>query len=301
MNIAIIRDIDTNENDAAAILENLSLPSGQLMTLGQENNPISELKTECVIYIAVMSHGCLGYQKKFFERHRDIPLWCVLLLNQDETTRNILDECFRSDGLRRQIITITPQTDWEALSLKLSKLVNTDPRMALIHSLKPGCGKKTLAKLLSIDLPDWRFITSDGSSTIHQTNAGKLIIAGESLSDLQAVNIPEDIEPFYVLTKPDCSVQDYLARNELHNKIMEMGITPSVWTESSAKQHCFYVSPLYEGWRRSGTVPLHDERFIMWDRFGLPCKSDEYTDENIQAFISQFKQCEELSEALKNL
>ncbi len=300
----IVRDIDTSQKRAAQILSQLSMPAKHTAVLDDKHDPLYGTKDDCVVFITTMPNGCLGYQKKFFDAYRHkIPLWGVLLLNDDEVIHNHLNESFRSSGLRRRIFRITPETDYNVLADSLTSLAAVHPRLAAVYSARLDCGRKTLIRLLSEYLPDWEFQPA-GNTSSHNSllaaKAGQVIIIGQTLQDIFAVQLSGNIEPFYVLTMPDMNVQAYLKQASLSELMLEHGGTPEAWTLSMIKQHLFYVSPLYESWYRTKTNPKFDSRFVMWDRFGLPCPKNEYTDKNIFSFLSQFQQCGALAQALKD-
>lgn len=298
----VIRDVDTAQERASEVLERLSLRPGSVGVLSEQTDPLSEIRDDCVLFITTMPAGCLGYHRKFFDAHRSgIPLWAVLLLNGDPVAFNQADAFFYSDGIRRQLFAVAGDMDWAALSGAVKKLTSIRPRMALLYSVRPHCGKRSLIRLLSEDLPDWEFETAEEDSRgIPDTSAGQLLIVGQNLTDLCAVRLPAGVEPFYVLTMPDMHVQAYLHAAQLPGRLLEYDGPPAHWTEAAAKRRLFYISPLYESWYRTNTNPVYDERFVMWDRFGLPYTESGYTEKAVRVFLSQFRQGEQLSEALRN-
>lgn len=300
----IIRDRDTEQERAAQIMEQLSINVDSMAVLDEQYDPLSETSDDCVLFLTTMPAGCLGYQRTFFDAHRhSIPLWGVLLLNDSAVVYNHLDAFFGSNGLRRRVFRVTADTDFETLSKELTKLTSIHPRRVLLYSVRPHCGKRSLAQLLSEDLPTWEFRTMEENpphSGLPSTDAGQILIMGQTLSELCAVRLPAGVEPFYVLTMPDMYVQAYLNREQLPGRLLEHDGPPVSWTEANAQRHLFYVSPLYESWYRTNTNPVLDERFVMWDRFGLPCPRRDYTEEKIQEFLSQFQQCRNLANALQN-
>lgn len=300
----IVRDTDTSQKRVAQILNRLSLNAEHTVVLGNDRDPLSGAKGDCVIFITTMPNGCLGYQKNFFDTHRhNIPLWGVLLLNEDESVHSQLNVFFRSNGLRRRIFKITSDTDYNALADELTVLASIHPRLVAIYSARPNCGRRSLMRLLSEYLPDWEFKPADkysAQNSFSATNAGQIIFVGQTLEDISQFCSLENKSLFYVLTMPDMNVQGYLNQAHLPELMLEYGGMPESWTEALVKQHLFYISPLYENWYHTNTNPKLDDRFVMWDRFGLPCLKKDYTDEHVRDFLSQFQQCGALAQALRD-
>lgn len=301
--MTIVIDHDTPKLIAERILTFMDM-EGEPFILDSYNDPLAHIITERILLVTSMPDGWLGYHQAFFEAHKsDTAEWIVILLNKDPVTINQARLGFTTNGIRLHLFDCDPDTtDWEKLNEVICKLTRIRRNKVLLYSLRPECGKKTLAKLLSEELPEWTFETAEedlSRDLLSETDASQIIIVGSLMKDF-CVPLPEGVQPFYVLTMPDENVQTYLKRKVLPIELLDY-IPPELkWTMEAADAHFFCVSPLYETWRQNGTDPVLDARFIMWDEFGLPLPHESYTQENIRSFISQFDQCNALAQALKS-
>lgn len=300
----IIRDVDTSEEVVYKILERLDLTLGEekLAVLDGSGDPFQGREADKVVFITSMNHGWLGYHQSFFrQRQRDIPLWIVLLLNDNPVVCNQAESGFKADGIRLGLFSInSEQDDMSAIAKEIRRLYNVKPKKGLLYSIRPQCGKQSLQRLLEEGLPDWSFETAEESFSedyLVTTDASQIIIVGKTIQDF-SLSVPKGMQPFYVLTMPDENVQVYLRQSLLPAKILKVIPSTLRWTEDGAAKHLFYISPLYEWWRRIGTDPSLDMRFVMWDEFGLPVSRNVYIPEKIQEFLAQFNQCEALIQAL---
>ena len=299
----VVRDVDTNETTAREILGKIGFADSDIFLLdnGKENfAPIND-SINSILWITSMPTGWLKYHQQFFFKYnKKIPLWIILLINGDSIVYNQLKNSIRS-GIRTKIVRVTENSNWAQIIEDIKNIKQIIPNKLLLYSIKSECGKTTLRNLLLDYLPNWTIETMEASPMINgiaASDAAQIVIVGKFLKDF-AIDIPEGISPFYVLTMPDTNVQLYLKRNELPLRLFDIIPKSLEWTTKKIASRFFYISPLYEQWRRAGTVPQFDSRFIMWDTFGLPFPRQDYTTDKIISFLSQFNQSEALTKALK--
>lgn len=296
--MTIIRDFDTPTEDANLLIKKLGLEGKPTFELNDQSDP-DLAPCDSVLMISTMRAGPLNYHQQFFEKYcKNIPLWTILILNDDPVVLRLSKAIFTPKKVRSQVIQVTQDTDYEALTAAFLAFSRINPRKALLYSIRPNCGKKTLAAYLSAKCPSWTFETAEedlGTDKLAETDAGLIMIVGKTLTDF-SVDIPGDVTPVYILTMPDENVQMYLNFSEMPNLMLDYIPAKLKWTREVAEKHLYYISPLYESWRDNHTIPAHDPRFIMWDRFGLPLLQSSNTDTAIMDFLSQFQQTDKLIE-----
>ena len=138
----------------------------------------------------------------------------------------------------------------------------------------------------------------DNVEAIAASDASHILIVGKTMRDL-AVPVPKEVRPIYVLTMLDENIQLYLDRASLPRELCRTVVRFQPMTQTEAASRLFYVSPLYETWRNDKLDPKLDDRFIMWDEFGLPEIWDRYTIENITAFLDQFDEGKRLAQRIR--
>lgn len=298
----VIRDMDTSEAQSQEILNKLGMAKEAMSVLDESVDPLAE-DTDGVLLITSMPSGWLGYHQNFFEKHRrDASYWIVLLLNDDPIVIEQAKIGFNADGIRLCLKPITDNTDFGQVLSEIKSVSKVNKQKVFLYSIRPNCGKKTLTDCLQEDLEGWAFETAQEApftDKLAESDAAHIVIVGKTLKDF-AVSVPKNMNPLYVLTMPDENVQAYLHMDELPLRLLEMIPSHLQWTEEAAASHLFYISPLYEQWRKMEIIPALDSRFIMWDNFGLPLSREAYTKENIRLFLAQFNQCDRLVKRLVN-
>ncbi len=294
----IVRDSDTPAWKVRQILQETGIEGEEIVLDSSSVQPGKKL-ADSVLFIATMPSGWLGYHRNYFEAHKGDDIdWIVILLNSSQTTIGQAKMGFAENKLHVSLFAEEfENADWEKIGKQIKALRRKQRKKALLYSVNPDCGKKTMAALLRDYLPKWEFETAWGNKNpdiLENSDASEIIIMGRSLEEL-AVHIPEDRQPYYVLSKMDENVQILLQQAELPGQLLKIIPAALGWTKEKARERLFCVSPLYETWKKEDSDPHLDERFVMWDEFGLPLCAREYTEEKIRAFLRGFDQCEQLT------
>lgn len=300
----IVRDADVLPQQASQLANvlGLAVKPSSIGVLNGIDDPLEQIKTNVIVLITAMRRGWLAYHRKFFQVHKaDVPIWIVLLTNTDPVIYSQAQSGFQASGVRVYLHAVDPENSCLAqLREEVCTIARIQPHKVLLYSIRPHCGKRTLKALLSESLQDWSFETAEENLTqspLEKSDAAHIIIVGTILKDF-AVTLPRGIQPLYVLTMPDQNVQNYLHRRDLAAQLLRLVPRSWNWTEENATAHLFYISPLYEEWRRINMNPTTAAQFIMWDEFGLPVPRTAYTPERIQAFLAQFNECDILTRTL---
>lgn len=300
--VTIVQDRDTCGQQIPALLQELKL-SQEVLELSSGNIPAEGACEDTVLLITTMPSGWLNYHQVFFDRFRhSVTQWIVLLLNENPYVRSHLETFMRVEGSRLHIFATNPENpDFPHIEQQIRKFCRIRQKKVLLYSRRPNCGKETLKTLLQAYLPGWEFEITDqvpAVQAISNSNAAHVLIAGKDLKDFE-VSVPSEVQPLYVLTMPDKNVQQYLDRASLPRKLCLTVSRYQSLTETQAADRLFFVSPLYELWHNEKIDPRLDERFLMWDAFGLPETRVQYTKENISAFLSQFEEGKHLAQKLR--
>ncbi|MBR5428360.1 MAG: hypothetical protein IK118_08420 [Clostridia bacterium] len=299
----VIRDGDTAEQTARPLLQALEISQQPLTINGSCDFP-AIAPAERVLLLTTMSNGWLGYHKAFFDANKGKAIeWIVVLLQEDQYVLNQLRVELAPYGQNACIFAADPRDgDWNAVAQKIRARANIKKNKALLVSMRTGSGKRSLAALLKQSLPDWSFETAvinRSAAGVPETDAAHLIIVGRTADELR-IRAPEQTAPFFVLTMPDRNVQAYLQRDYFPEEMLRQIEKASGITAGRILSRFYFVSPLYESWRRTDTVAKEDSRLVMWDEFGLPRPHSEYSDDNIRRFLASFNQCDALARALRS-
>ncbi len=298
----IVRDYDTAESLASEIALKLGIEDKPLV-LDSFTSPLKELEDDVIVYVTSMPAGLLKYHDDFFEYHKNkAGKWIVILVNDDKVTFNQLKIGFSSVGTSVDILLWSYVKDDKEIFNRIKSSMKINNQKVLIYSIRPCCGKKTLAQVLSSSLNEWEFQVAEENSTedyISQTDARYIIIVGRTMEDFN-VHIPEGRSPIYVFTMPDENIQAYLKKDELPQVLVKYVPEHLEWTPAQAQKYFFFISPLYELWRINNVDPTLDNNFVMWDEYGLPMMRSEYTCSNVRKFLGQFNQSELLLKTLKS-
>lgn len=291
--MTIVRDYLTDTALADKFIEEAKL-SGKVWVLDDNCEELYQSTDDCVFLLTSLPSGIVGYHDRFIKKCKDkVSRWVVVLFNDNKATYNQLHMFLSSTGARFEII--VPEEEKSYTELGNIKSVNN--KKILVWSGYPSRGKRTLVNLLESMLEDSYSIEiseeADFENVIENTDASKIIIVGK-YNDEFSINIPEGVQPFYVKTFPDSNVQSYLRKEKIHLDILRALPENLGWSTEQAKDHIFFISPLYETWRCTSNIPRFDENFVMWDDFGLPIMLEEVNNEEIEAFLSQFNETERL-------
>ena len=307
----VVRDSDT----MTGLVEPLvcALKSGTVHELSSYQT-LETLQDTRVVLITSLSAGWLKYHSEFVARHRDqTSSWIVVLVQdreEDHQNTGVLSSQIKSafGDMHLRLFVYRPKTD-DAKTLAQEILAVPDKRgqKALLYSIRPSSGKRTLAKLLQIYLPKWQFEAAQEDlprKVLAESDAAVTVIVAKEFQELYNSERPESVHPFFVLSMPDENVQLFLQRDhflqnrELRREMEKLAQWAGITVEAAEKR-LFFISPLFELWRVNNVTPKEDVRFVMWDAFGLPIPRGEYSDAAVQDFLSQFTQGGALAEAMQ--
>ena len=250
-----------------------------------------------VYYILSLTAGGLQYQYELLKKNSSVAQW-ILLIRQNQRApiwafERQLESLKSSIHMIRTVGKSDSQIKEELRSIALIR-----ERSCLVYSKRSGIGKKTAVELLQKKLcPDWEFEICEGpEEKFRECCAGmsRVLIMGCSIQDF-SLSKPEQMKtpPIFLYHRCDEQVQTCLRPDILWERIRDV-LSAREWEFSSHYSDFYVGSAPYENWAlemEAGggvhSLALSDS-FVMWDNFGLPLLREQYTDQNIRDFLSDF-------------
>ncbi len=263
-----------------------------------ENAPAEGSYDEC-IYIVNAEGGFLNHQYRFIENNKSISRFLVLIWDReglsDEERQIILDD-FLSKVKKFSVDVSALFFDQKSFYEIIQKgmLIVSAKRSfnVLITSRKNFVGKRTAKELFEKKYPEMNFSICPPKELEEKSRfAQKIIIIGCEKMDF-SIPVPKIFsgEIVLILNKLDESPSKALKAEKTKKEIISV-LNNNGWNISSEHKAFFFASLKYEAIHEklsenAFSLKLNKD-FYMWDEYGLPCKSDNYTDENVLNFIKK--------------
>ncbi len=249
-----------------------------------------------VYYFLSLMGGGLKYQTDFIAQNREVTQWILVAATDNSWAVDGFLSTLAAADTAIQAVTAGGKRATQ-IKRELASLARIRAKTCLIYAKRAGVGKGTVAALLKEKLcPQWTFQQCDGSEeNFRQECQGmnRVIIMGNSLQDFSLCR-PEllNVNPIFLYHRCDEEVQLCLRPELLWDEI-RTALAARDWMFPESYPDFYVGSALYESWAMEcesgdiGSLSLQ-ERFVMWDRFGLPVAKEEYTTEKIRSFLTQF-------------
>lgn len=259
-----------------------------------------------VYYFLSLISGGLKYQTDFITQNRKVTQWVLVAATDNSWAVDGFLSTLAASNASIQAV-IAGGKSPARLKKEIASMVRVHAGTCLIYAKRDGVGKRTAAALLKEKIcPQWTFQQCGGAEEdFRQECQGKsrVIIMGNSLQDFSLCR-PEllKVNPIFLYHRCDEEVQLCLRPEHLWNEIRTV-LAARDWMFPESYPDFYVGSALYESWAMEyergdmGSLSLQD-RFVMWDRFGLPVAKEEYTEENVRSFLAQFNALRKLGSRL---
>lgn len=267
-----------------------------------EMGEIGSLETyERVIYVTSLETGGDKYQRDFLREHDEVLEWFVL----SEDTEEYLLAHFKN-GVSQTKGKVFVSSDAEKVKEALKRPC-TKRNSCLFCVKNEKIETEDFQVLMQKFLPDWTFervCIENDKDALKNSNSSYVMIIGENMADFYLqTEIPSHIKPLLVVTGAEKQIHSSMEK--LQKKVY--GVLSGIdWGKSLQQQNFYLVSTLYENWRVENenqediaAALDKDERFVMWDAYGLPLPVTAYNQECVNLFLNQFDGCERIAERLK--
>lgn len=238
-------------------------------------------ESEGIVFVTSLPTDVLGYHGTFFKKFENAPQWFIILLNENEHGVMLLKNAAIKYNLH---------------NCKIYQLNNSDELNKTIAEIQ-NCRKIVSGKVLLLskhkkasvlDFASYVFGEQKErydiriSSNSSETDAAILLLCGHEAKDFIDVNIPEGMEPYFVLLNPEREVQQFIDSEELINRIS----AAYHMTTERVKSRLFFMSVKTAQWKKMPNVGSSavEQGILMWDEFGLPVPRKSYTSDKISAF-----------------
>ena len=327
----IVRDCDTPLDSVQGLLDILEVDVGQVHELSAYDT-LDSFQDAQILLLTTLNPDWLMYHTRFLDSHAQATTsWMVVKVKKpgfdpagkqgEMSRRGKLREHFQ--GFPMHLIPYDLETDSpQRIADEIRRAPTVQAKKLLLYSTSPCLNeeKDLLKALLQRDLLEWNIETAQSDTNrdvLAATDAQVTVVVARDFEAFYKgmYACPETVHPFFVLTQPDTNVALWQktmrktadgVRREWPQRYLE---ALAKWVGASTDivaQRTFYISPLYEIWRRDAFVPQGDPRFVMWDDYGLPVRLNTETAEQqanynktVAAFLAQFNEGEALIRVLK--
>lgn len=262
--------------------------------------------TDRAVYFLSLSSGGLRYQIDFIKENKGVGQWFIAAFDGNSRTVTRLKDILGDVDSPLEII----QMKGDGME-KLKNAIESHPvirrKTCLIYSKRPYTGKKTLAALLVEKCLGWQFPTAEGDEAVleqESRDVEKLIVMGRSLQDFSLAH-PAVWDGTVILwyNRMDQDLQRCRDEKSLWQGIRQV-MELRDWILPEKYPHFYTGSALYESWRTAVRLDetyvntlLVDERFVMWDDYGLPQVRSEYAPAAAARFLEALCSADRLSES----
>lgn len=240
---------------------------------------------EGFVFLTHLPVDVLKYHSEFFEHHKDSPQWFFVLLNKSDHGISVLRNAARKHNLKN--CTIFHAGSIEAFDEAIKKIVATKHIVkgkALLLSKHKRIWTSSLAELLFDGKSKYEIMDSVNMSDI---DSEILLLCGETVSDFKGVNLPDNMEPYFVF-RFNSELQHYINPSQLIDEIAKY----HHMTTERVKSRLYFVDIESEMWLSSANKATGEDAvsdgLLLFDCFGLPVSRSEYTEANIESIAHKY-------------
>ena len=236
-------------------------------------------RDEGIVFITHLPVDVLKHHILFFENYNDVPQWFFILLNENDHGLTALENAARSCGLKNHSVFYANSTEnFENTVEEIAATKVAVKGKALFLSKHKKNWIKDFSELLFGDDESKYEIMC--SVNMAEMDAEILLLCGESRRDFENVNIPDNMEPYFVFRFKN-ELQYYVNCDEF---VSELASVYHMTTER-VESRLFYIDMEGEKWLSKSFKTAGDEALtdgiLIWDSFGLPVSRKEYSEKRI--------------------
>lgn len=257
-------------------------------------------RTRCIYFIKMEDSG-LKYQIDFIKNSDKVMQWLVVLVDAEyvsEHKKNVAVSNFRTNigkfDKDVSVICCTTEQMAERIDSELQTLNRKKSNVVLIASVNSFVGRETTKQVLKCIYPNMLIDAECDINDFKEKNkyAKHIVIVGNEIKD-------------FILPCPDDSLHRVTL---LYNKVDEAPINlvyfqktqravisemnKNGWDLPLDFKRFFVGSMLYDVFYQnlqSGERTVDEFKmntnYYMWDKYGLPCPKEQYTQDNISNFL----------------
>lgn len=265
-------------------------------------------KTRCIYFIKMEDSG-LKYQIDFIKNTNNVEQWLVVLVVKNEVSehkKNVATSNFRTNigkfNKDVSVICCTKEKINEQLDSELQILNRKKSNIVLIASSSRFVGRKTTGSVLSDIYPNKSFEICESDDFEEKSKYAKhIIIVGNEINDFM-LPCPDDTLHRTTLLY---NKVDEAPINLVYFKKMKTAVISEMnkngWNLPIDFNKFFIGSMHYDIYFRklqSGETDINEfimkAGYYMWDKYGLPCSKEQYTEKNINNFLNNIFVAEKL-------
>lgn len=258
-------------------------------------------RTRCIYFIKMEDSG-LKYQIDFIKNTDKVMQWLIVLVDEKDVSehkKNVAVSNFRTnigkvDKDFSVICCITEQMN-ERIDSELQTLNRKKSNIVLIASANSFVGRKTTAIALNGVYPNKSFEICEAEDFEEKSKYAKhIVIVGNEISDF-ILPCPDDTLHRVTLLY---NKADEAPINLVYFKKTQRAIISEMnkrgWDLPLEFNKFFVGSMIYDIFYQklqSGEKDINEFKmntnYYMWDKYGLPCPKEQYTQDNINSFLSE--------------
>lgn len=286
---------DKEEMSAAEAAEYIGFVKGEYLAVDWERPVHTGAEIPWAVLMSSRSFhgGPKKYQVEFMEKSRDIRHWIIVILDVPPVFGPIVAKWKQING--RVSADILPETkNGPSVKERLGALLKKDRKKCLVIYKSRKEGAEQLTRLLGSRIKNWTFEAVPGESLPEKAGeAGRYLLLGREERDFWLPPVKTD-SLWGILLFLDCE-RDQVYKFYHGDQILKRAVInmkEEGW-EISRDFRRFVVSSIFfeeiRSRREQQTGEKEGERFVMWDRYGLPLSGKMYTEERMEKFLEQFQ------------
>lgn len=303
--ILILDQSVTTYESGEVFVKHLALPFNIKTVALRASSPLTLGEQDRAVYVARLNEGGYQYQLDLIRNNPGIGEWIIYAADCDDS--GLIGVENFGIQLKNVPAKIRIYSELESVRAALARpAVRKDT--CLLVGLTNSAPLDDLKQLLAEYLPGWHFeLTYMDSGNVRKaiegSNCTRVVLVGLAAADFDGADWPDGAKPLLVQARQEDHIYDSLHPEQWGQNLRK-------WIGGRGKDlpndRIFQVSTNYERWRleikTGGISPaslLRDRRFVMWDRFGLPLPPQDYTEDAITKFLSDFTACEEAADRIR--
>lgn len=259
-------------------------------------------RTRCIYFIKMEDSG-LKYQIDFIKNTDKVMQWLVVLVDEKDVSehkKNVAVSNFRTNigkfDKDFSVICCTTEQMNEHIDSELQTLNRKKSNIVLIASANSFVGRKTTKQALECIYPNMLIDAKCDANDFEEKSkyAKHIVIVGNEIRDF-ILPCPDDtLHRVTLLYNKADEAPINLVYFQKTQRAVISEMNKNGWDLPLDFKRFFIGSMLYDIFyqelqskKDEWNVFKMNTNYYMWDKYGLPCPKEQYTQDNINSFLSE--------------